>query len=200
MWGQRRRGCCTAVSLMATAEFLFPVGKAMPPKRAAIDKKKLPLHQKVRSARRTDKVTREELRDIVCVPENGYPGGASKYTYVPGYCVMRDKDSVAASGRVAAGDRPTIAAEATRKEIKILEKVLDAFGKDYKDRPIGDMRVLLRVFDNMTSPKLRRKHPDPIERYKVEAHKAEQAFGVDYHLPKYTILKLVLTSIQNNTN
>ena len=158
--------------------------------------------QALRRSRLQAQGARAKLRDAMCTAENGYPGTAADYSYVPGRCVARR----ATAKPPQQGDKPpakAVTKAQTQREVKILKKALaQQFPKNYMEADAVDPDVLKLstvLFANMINPAMRAKHPDPIERYnQMVEHMAKVGAskpGFDIHngmYPRYTILNLVL--------
>ena len=117
----------------------------------------------MRGARKALVKARQELRNQVCVPENDYPGKPSDYTVVPNFCV---KKKAPGERQVKVNKDGAISAEATRREIKILETELAKYPRNV-DANISapEMEATIGLFSYMLAPRARIKLPDPNSRY-----------------------------------
>ncbi len=146
----------------------------------------------MRGARKALVTAKEQLRDQVCVPANDYPGKPSDYIVVPNFCV---KKKAPGSRQVKVNKDGTISAEATRREIKILETELAKYPSKYADRDIGsiDMEVVIQVFKYMLFKRWRIRFPDPNARF---LHVMQQS-GLDKGvIPRVTVFALLLEALK----
>jgi len=167
-------------------------GMSRPASRArlAANVKTSPLQQGLRDAKRAASTLKEKLHEV-CVPKNGYPGKPDEYSYVPGFCVH--KKGKGQPRKVVKKDG-TISAEATRREIAILEKELKRLKHHPDVQIVGEnIRVAMSIFSAMLDTHLRAKHPNPLERFdKLTALGAfEKTSGGLGTIPRHTIFTLL---------
>ncbi len=138
---------------------------------------------------------RGSLRDAVCV-EPKYPGTPADYRYLPHRCVRKGTGKGEAEPRKP---KASIAAADTQREIKALQKAIDAYGKDHQDLVIENTNVWLMTitFEAMISTTMRKKVPDPIQRYDYLMDKyRKEVKAEEFSLPRFTILRLTLASLK----
>ncbi len=156
--------------------------------------------------------SRTKARDELCV-DPVYPGKPSDYTFVGAHCVKKGtpgarraaattKSSTAIS---AAQTRELCSLEqrpeafATQREIKVLQKAIDAYGKEHSDWNIVGTNIdrMTGAFQYMISRKKRREQPDPLKRYDDYLElMARAAKTRDFVVPRFTVLKLTLSALQ----
>ncbi len=134
---------------------------------------------------------REELRREVCVAPK-YPGKPEEYKYVPQHCVKKGQGSaVRVTGGIPLAD--------TRREIRLLQKAIDAYGKHHRDADIEGTNIdlMMGVFARMLDSKDRKNHPDPIERYSALVDKITKELHHDsIVVPRYTVLTLTMNALR----
>jgi hypothetical protein len=144
------------------------------------------------------KEMRESLRNKVCVTPD-YPGRPEDYRYVAHFCVKK--------GDPNAPPKPpkqTISAADTAREVRILEKAIAAYGKDYREPDIegSNINTMRYVFEYMVKLDARKKFPDPLKRYEYavdfvkKGHAASGKSNVEAAIPRYTVLQLVLAAMK----
>lgn len=141
--------------------------------------------------------SRMKARDELCV-DPVYPGKPSDYTFVGAHCVKKgtaNPRKAAASTKEGTG----IPAAQTQREIKVLQKAIDAYGKDHGDWNIVGTNIerMTEAFQYMISRKKRREQPDPLKRYddylELVAHAGKKR---DFVVPRFTVLKLTLAAMR----
>ncbi len=145
----------------------------------------------VRASQARVKQVKKDLRDKVCVPANGYAGKLEDYTFVPGFCVNKNHRGKPKTAKI--NKDGTISVDATRKEIKILEKELAKYSPKMADGNVTSEKlpVVVLMFKLMLATRTRVRYPDPIERYKHLTSETR------YPLPTFTILSLVCEALKD---
>lgn len=161
--------------------------------------KLVPAQEKLSKAVDTAAGLRKTLRDTVCVSPK-YPGAPSDYRYLPHRCVRKGDSAAAASPKKP---KASISEADTRKEIKILQKAIEGYGKGFNDFQIdgNNITVMIVMFRLMMRTSLRKEYPDPIKRYdECFDRVSKKAYDVDkseVYVPRYTVLNLVMTALQS---
>ena len=147
----------------------------------------------VRASQAKVKQVKQDLRDKVCVPANGYTGKPDEYAFVPGYCVNKTNRSKSKTTTGKIHKNGTISVDATRKEIKILEEELAKYSPAQADGNVTSEKlpVVVLMFKLMLATRTRVRYPDPIERYKHLTSETR------YPLPTFTILSLVCEALKD---
>jgi hypothetical protein len=170
----------------------------MPAATAASKKPLLPRQAKLTAATDAAQKLRGSLRDAVCV-EPKYPGTPADYRYLPHRCVRKGEPG-SAKGKPTGISKAAISAADTQREIKALQKAVDAYGKDHQDLVIENTNVWLMTvtFEAMISTKLRKQFPNPVDRYDYLMDKyRKQEKAEEFFLPRFTIFRLTLASLKS---
>lgn len=153
-----------------------------------------PRQKDLASSKTQQKRLREELRQEVCVAP-AYPGKPEQYRYVAQHCVkIGAPGSTAGTAAATARPKASISPADTKKEIRLLQKAIEGYGKDHMDLSIEATNTLLMtdVFAKMLELKTRKKYPDPVKRYDVIIDKiTELAEGESFAVPRFTVFNLV---------
>lgn len=140
-------------------------------------------------AKRSNKDLREALKQRVCVaPE--YPGKPEDYSYVPHFCVAR---SGKGSG-IPRKPKASVSAADTQREIRVLEKAIEGYGKGYQEPTIvkTNIRGMTKVVVKMLDVRFRLQYPDPVKRYDFLIDESVRTLGNrDFVVPRYTVFKIV---------
>ncbi len=146
-------------------------------------------------AKRSNKDLREALKQRVCVaPE--YPGKPEDYSYVPHFCVARRNGK--GSG-VPRKPKATVSAADTQREIRVLEKAIEGYGKGYQepDIELTNIQLMTKLHDKMLETKERIAFPDPVLRYDDLISRFVRGSGTrNFVAPRYTVFTLVLGALK----
>ncbi len=138
------------------------------------------------------KEMRESLRNKVCVTPD-YPGRPEDYRYVAHFCVKKSDPNAPPKP-----PKRTISAADTAREVRILEKAIAAYGKDYREPDIEGNNIIMLQLSFRYMLEHRKTQPDPLDRYdKSIDYCAKVIKGRNFIVPRFTVLRLVLSAIKH---
>ncbi len=173
----------------------------MPPTKSVTVSRQTPRQKDLASSKTQQKRLREELRQEVCVAP-AYPGKPEQYRYVAQHCVkIGVPGSSAGTAATTARPKASISPADTKKEIRLLQKAIEGYGKDYDDFQIDGTNItaMLVVFDMMLLTNTRKRFPDPVKRYDycVERIQKISPEHEQVSVPRFTVFRMVMIALKS---